>query len=313
MKSHIADFLVCPECLPEETGLVLDAHEGSGVEVVEGVLRCSQCRTVFPILGGTAMLGLHRQEVTAARNSLYETPEMVSSYLWSHYADLLDDEDATGAYTERAKQFTSGEGIAIDAGCAVGRFTFELSDKCDLAIGIDNSRNFIEAARRLLIERQLEFDLKEEGALIEKRSIKLPARWDGTKIEFVVADAQALPFRSDVFSRVASLNLVDKLPKPLLHLQEMNRAALRVGAQILVSDPFSWSVEYANEEDWLGGRSHGAYAGKGLDGVQAILESRSGEVSPRWTVERRGSVWWKICNHRNHFELIRSCYIMARR
>jgi SAM-dependent methyltransferase/uncharacterized protein YbaR (Trm112 family) len=313
MKNHIAEFLICPECLPEETGLLLDAHEGSGAEVVEGVLRCAQCRTVFPIVGGTAMLGLHPQEVAAARNARYETPEIVSSYLWSHYADLFDDEDATEAYSEWAELFTSGEGIALDAGCAVGRFTFELSDKCDLAIGFDNSRNFIEAARRLLIERQLDFDLKEEGSLTEKRSIKLPEGWDHTKVEFIVADAQALPFRRHFFSQVASLNLVDKLPKPLHHLKEMNRTALLVGAQILVSDPFSWSIECANEEDWLGGRSHGAHAGKGLDNVQAILQGRSEEVSPLWTVQKRGNVWWKIRNHRNHFELIRSCYIKARR
>jgi len=126
-----------------------------------------------------------------------------------------------------------------------------------------------------------------------------------------VADAQALPFRSHCFSCVASLNLVDKLPKPLLHLNEMSRAAMRTGAQLLFSDPFSWSVAYAKEEDWLGGRDSGAYAGEGLDNVQAILEGQAREIDPPWTAENRGEVWWKIRNHRHHFELIRSCFIKA--
>jgi hypothetical protein len=110
---------------------------------------------------------------------------------------------------------------------------------------------------------------------------------------------------------VASLNLVDKLPKPLLHLNEMSRAAMHTGAQLLFSDPFSWSAAYTKEEDWLGGRDSGAYAGEGLDNVQAILEGQAREIDPPWTAENRGEVWWKIRNHRHHFELIRSCIIKA--
>jgi hypothetical protein len=43
--------------------------------------------------------------------------------------------------------------------------------------------------------------------------------------------------------------------------------------------------------------------------LQAILEGRTGEISPPWMVQKRGNVWWKIRNHRNHFELIRSCFL----
>ena len=60
---------------------------------------------------------------------------MVSSYLWSHYADLLGDEEATGAYSEWAALLAPEGGMGLDAGCAVGRFTFELSRKCDLVVG----------------------------------------------------------------------------------------------------------------------------------------------------------------------------------
>lgn len=313
MKRHVADFLICPRCLPEEQGLALETHESLGSEVVDGVLRCPLCQAEYPITEGIAFLLPNGQKSSVTGNARYETPEVASAYLWSHYADLLGDDDATQAYAEWAEQFPAGAGIALDAGCAVGRLAFELSRKCDLIIGIDISRSFIRAARKLLIDLRLDFHLKEEGNLCEKRCIKLPKTWKGERVEFMVADAQALPFRSRVFSRMASLNLLDKLPKPLRHLREMSRGALKVGAQILVSDPFSWSTEYASEEDWLGGRSSGIYAGRGLDTVQAILEGRFGGICPPWAVQSRGSVWWKIRHHRNHFELIRSCYIMAGR
>jgi uncharacterized protein YbaR (Trm112 family) len=313
MKSHTADLLICPGCLPEQVGLALDAYETHGIEVVNGVLRCSQCRANYPIVGGIAVLLPQDHDLPHGTKSRYEEPEVLSSYLWSHYGDSFSDEGAASAYSDWAEQFLPGGGFALDAGCAVGRFTFELSRKCDFAIGLDSSQSLITKARKLLIERQLDFDLKREGHLTEKRTIKLPQFWDGSKIEFIVADAQALPFHNHVFSFLASLNLLDKLSKPLVHLKEMSRTAARTGVQILVSDPFSWSAEYTKEEDWLGGRDCGTYIGRGLDNVQAILEGRSGGLSSPWMVEHRGAVWWKIRNHDNHFELIQSRFIKARR
>ncbi len=311
MKSHVTDFLICPACLPKEMRLTLDVRESHGIEVISGVLKCPQCLSNYAIVGGIANLDPQQRDLTAETKSKYEESEVVSSYLWSHYADLFGDEEVTGAYPEWAEQIVTETGFALDAGCAVGRFTFELSRKFDFAVGIDSSRSFIAQARKLLLERRLDFNLKREGNLREKRAIKLPESWDETKVEYIVADAQALPFRSHCFSCVASLNLVDKLPKPLLHLKEMSRAAMRTGAQLLFSDPFSWSVAYTQEEDWLGGRDSGAYAGEGLDNVQAILEGEASEIDPPWTIENRGEVWWKIRNHRHHFELIRSCFIKA--
>jgi SAM-dependent methyltransferase len=313
MKNHVADYLICPDCLPEQRRLALDAHESHGTEVVTGVLRCLQCRADYPITGGIAILLPREHDLSQGTKSKYEEPEVVSSYLWSHYADLFSDEEAASPYSEWAAQLLSSEGFALDAGCAVGRFTFELSRKCDFAIGFDYSRSFVTQARKLLIDHRLDFDLKLEGHLSERRTIKLREAWDGSKIEFIVADAQALPFPDDSFSLVASLNLLDKLSKPLTHLKEMSRTANKAGAQILVSDPFSWSTEYTKEEDWLGGSDRGEYTGRGLDNVQTILEDRSGGLSSPWTVEQRGAVWWKIRNHDNHFELIQSRFIKAHR
>ena len=311
MKSHLADFLVCPACLPEELALVLDAHESHGNEVVSGILKCPQCLKDYEITEGIAILHPQPRALAPGTKSKYEEPEVVSSYLWGHYADLFGDQEITEAYPEWAQQIEAGTGFALDAGCAVGRFTFELSRKGDFAIGIDSSRGFIAQARKLLCEDHLDFDLKQEGHLAEKRTIRLPEIWDGSKVEFIVADAQALPFRSHCFSCVTSLNLVDKLPKPLLHLKEISRAAMITGAQLLFSDPFSWSTASAREEDWLGGKDCGAYAGDGLDNVQAILEGQAGEIALPWTIQRRGEVWWKLRNHRRHFELIRSCFLKA--
>ena len=125
--------------------------------------------------------------------------------------------------------------------------------------------------------------------------------------------ALALPFRANSVASLSSLNLIDKIPRPMAHLEEMNRVTQNAGAQFLLSDPFSWSEEAAREKDWLGGKIDGPYAGNGLDNVITLLNGNQHHLRPGWQVETHGHVWWKIRTHANHFEEIRSCYVKAGR
>ena len=104
---------------------------------------------------------------------------------------------------------------------------------------------------------------------------------------------------------------MEKVPDPLLHLAEANRVLREKDSMFLFSDPFSWSSDIAEEKYWLGGTEKGKYSGRGINNVFSLLQGKDGEISPIWTVEKEGDIWWKIRNHRNHFELIRSCFIKA--
>jgi len=309
MKRQLVSRLICPTCLPREYALQLEVGSAEGEDVVDGVLACCQCGSRFPILEGIAFLDPGRQDESPVNR--YEQEEVVSSYLWSHYGDLLGDEQSTEAYRQWAGLMEPHGGLALDLGGAVGRFTFEMSSKCDLAVGVDRSLAFIKAARRLMREGELRFTLKDEGLLGHEVVIRRPAQWQPGRVEFIVADAQRLPFAAHTATSVASLNLVDKLPFPAVHLSEINRVAGGAGSQLLLSDPFSWSPEAAEVDQWLGGKSDGPYAGKGLDNIEAILRHGHGGVTPGWQVTRRDHVWWKIRSHSNHYELIRSCFIKA--
>ena len=313
MKDLLVDLLICPSCLPMEEKLRCLINEKDGEDILSGSLHCSQCNNNYPIQDGVAILLPASSEVDSRIPSKYESLMLISSYLWAHYADILKDTDATAAYEEWAALLRDGSGISLDAGCAVGRFTFEMSNKSAFAVGIDNSSAFIKTARQLMIDRQMKLSMPEEGLLREQRTIKLPETFDSTKVEFVVGDVQHLPFRRNSFSSVSSLNLIDKIPSPLTHLREMNRVARDMTSQFLFSDPFSWSADVAKEGEWLGGTTEGAYAGKGVDNIRSLLTTDSEEFSPKWKIEKQGHIWWKIRNHRNHFELIRSCFIQASR
>lgn len=312
MKTRLLEMLACPACLPDEIPFTAIVHRQDQDDILEGDLLCDRCGGRYPIRDGLAFLD---PPATAPRQQGvgYESPKALASYIWSHYGDLLNDPEASDAYRQWANLIAPTNGPALDIGSAVGRFAFEIHDKCDFVIGIDKSESFIRAARELLNRRGKVISLPEEGHLQREATLRLPATWRCDNIEFIVGDAQALPFRSGMFACLASLNLVDKLPRPLRHLVEMDRVARSKTAQALVSDPFSWSLEAAEEQHWLGGKTSQPFAGHGLDNITALLRGDQQALQSTWQIEQQGHVWWKIRTHANHFELIRSCYVKAHR
>ena len=313
MKKEILEMLICPVCLPEERDLNPHIKEEEKNDILEGFLSCTHCGREYPIQNGIAFLDPSSPHTTQTTPSKYEDASVLSSYMWSHYGDLFKDENASAAYRDWNDLMRPLPGMAIDAGSAVGRFTFELGQKCDFAIGIDNSLSFIRTARELMLTREKEIQLQQEGLITRKATVTLPKTWKSGNTEFLVGDAQRLPFKSGVFSSLASLNLVDKVPKPLKHLEEMNRVAKPEQAQFLFSDPFSWSEEVTESENWLGGTHEGAYSGSGVENVMGILNGKKNGLRPQWNIEKNGHIWWKIRTHQNHFELIRSCFVKANR
>jgi SAM-dependent methyltransferase len=313
MLRRLADLLICPACLPEETALSCHVDERRDEDVVRGALDCPRCGARYPISEGIAALLPAGDEGTGVPLSKYETPAVLASYLWSHYADLCGDPDAHRAYGAWADLIETRSGWALDAGCAVGRFAFELSRKSDFVVGLDTSVAFIKAARQLVRGRGLETEIPEEGRLTAPFRIDPPPDLDPGRVDFIVGDAMALPFPSGRFSILSSLNIVDKVPRPMVHLREMDRVAAKHGAQFLISDPFSWSEDVAAETDWLGGTLRGPLPGRGAHNIACLLEGGKAPMTGPWEIQKRGSVWWRIRNHRNHFELIRSCYVKARR
>lgn len=312
MKQSLLSHLICPRCLPAEHRLTLEEGYAAGEDIKTGILICTRHGCRFPIVDGVAMLTPQPLADPATVNT-YETEAAVSSYLWGQYGDLLGEEQASTAYADWAALIEPQHGMALDAGAAVGRFTFEMSTRCDFAVGIDTSLAFIRVARHLMHKGTITFLLKDEGLLHREMTITLPAHWRRQQVEFIVADALALPFPRNWATIFSSLNLVDKVPSPLTHLQEMNRVARDQNAQFLLTDPFSWSAAMAPVTEWLGGTPTGPFAGKGLANIARLLQGYQGELTPAWQVAEPDHLWWTLRTHSNHYELIRSWYIRAHR
>lgn len=310
MKKILKEILICPSCLPEEIPLNLNIDEAEEEDVIFGVLTCKKCGNKYRIEDGVAVLTADPNWIPDKANK-YENHRVVSSYLWSHYGDLLADKEWLPAYPEWANLIEKSKGFALDIGCAVGRFTFEMTKKSDFSIGFDLSMAFIKTARDLMKKGILNFELTEEGNITSSVQIKLPEYVNSYNLDFIIADALNIPFPKGVFTKVSSLNILDKVPYPMKHLKEMNRVSTINDTQMLISDPFSWSEEVAEINEWLGGKRQGEFAGFGQDNIEKILKGYGKYINPPFRVTEKGIITWKIRNHRNHSELIKSLYIKA--
>jgi SAM-dependent methyltransferase len=306
MRKQLLQLLICPGCLPLEIPLRATGVGGSGEEIESAVLGCSSCGRRYQVNKGIAFLVPEE----ANGDGRYNETLVVSSYLFSQYADLLG-EAATTAYTQWEGLLGQSAALALDAGCAAGRLTLAMGSISELAIGIDSSPAFIKAAKALHMEGKFRFQLAIEGEITEETTITLPDELKRSKAEFLVADALRLPFPASTFSLCASLNVLDKVADPLRHLLELNRTSLGGGARLLFSDPFSWSESSAPKELWLGGRRVGPFTGRGLDNVRSLLEGGRGLIDPPWRILSGGEAVWVLRTHANHSERISSHFLEA--
>jgi len=313
MKKWLKEKLLCPECIPEEIPLDLDISEEEDEDVIEGRLVCSDCGRTYPIHKGIAVILPEKSSSVLSNGTGYNSRGMLSAYLWSHFCDFFNDPDATDAYRVWSAYFKGTNGYALDIGCAVGRLSFEMSKTYSHVIGIDTSKTFIEKARELLIKKRLDFDLIIEGHIAERRSCDLDDQWNYDKMEFIIADALALPFPKSLFSTVSSVNILEKVPDPLLHLAEANRVLREKDSMFLFSDPFSWDESVMDSGLWLGGKPDGKYKGRGMDNINRLLSDGDGIFDPSLRIIGKKNIAWKIRKTANLWEHINSQFIIGTR
>lgn len=313
MKKWLQEQLICPECLETETLLTLDILKENTEDILEGILNCPGCKSRFEIKEGIAVIVPKKTLPHTKNRTGYNSDSMLSSYLWSHYSEFFNGPDATDAYKKWASFFKPTPGWAVDIGCSVGRLAFELSKTHSRVIGVDTSFSFIKKARQLLLEKKLCFDLIVEGHITEEKACDLDPAYQYGAADFIVADALALPFRSNLFATAASVNLLEKVPHPAQHLKEVNRILEKKSARFLFSDPFSWDEDVSSPECWLSGRNSGPFKGLGMENLSRIMSEDPRIFDPGFAIEARGEVLWKIRKTRNLWEHITSQFIIGKR
>ena len=212
------------------------------------------------------------------QDNIYESDRLVSEYLLFHYGSAREilpwpfgPTDALGFAVRCVGELLDPASLpenarALDAGCAVGRSTFELARHCREVAGLDRSRSFVEAATKLRDEGLLHYAFAIEGARKAPAVARRPEGVDPDRIRFVEGDAMDIPEDLGQFDVVLAANLLCRLPDPRKFIARLP-SLVKPGGQLLLTTPFTWLEEFTPREKWIGGRDGAASA----DELAALL------------------------------------------
>jgi len=246
------------------------------------------------------------------RRNPYETVRYLSEYLLFHYGQPKDlslfslvpqqwlrfhrrllDEFLLPVW--RRSSSPVGETRALDLGCGVGRFTFELARLVERAVGIDNSKAFVRAAKKMGKKRQITLKVKESGTRTAERTLRLPSTMRTVKVGFEIGDAMKMvACRNAPFQIVTAVNLICRLSSPRKFLNQVHWL-VAPGGYLLLASPFSWLREYTPQREWL--TEHD---------VQELL-------SPHFRQVRSGDLPFLIREHQRKYQLVISKVMVFKR
>lgn len=226
-------------------------------------------------------MGLIMEQVkglTADANP-YETGQLLSQYCEFHYGEeYFSAPNFPARCAGLCIEFMGrrNKGRALDVGCAVGRSAFELARHFSHVTGVDFSESFIRIARQVRDTGVIRYRVPVEGELFEtvERSLEhLGLTGVRERVDFVRADALALPEELTGYDLIFAGNLIDRLPSPRLFLSSLRRRLTPQGLLVLTS-PYTWMAEFTPREQWLGGFSRDGKDVFTLDGLKKALSSQ---------------------------------------
>jgi 5-histidylcysteine sulfoxide synthase/putative 4-mercaptohistidine N1-methyltranferase len=205
---------------------------------------------------------------TAETKNPYDTESILNEYLMLHFgsskaqmpfdfgpADATEFPRRCADLVVAACQNQSLEmKRALDIGCAVGGSTFALADHFNEVIGVDLSEQFIETAKTIQRQGQIQFKGKDEGKLETNFSAQVNARTKD-RITFRQADACCLPADFVDFDAVLLANVLCRLPSPMACLSRLSGplGIVKKGGILVITTPFTWMEKFTPSEVWLGG------------------------------------------------------------
>jgi len=215
--------------------------------------------------------------------NFYDTDRAVGEYLLFHYGradEILPFEFGPRDALDFPARCVSecldvarlpAQPRALDLGCAVGRSSFELARHCHEVIGIDYSQRFIECAQRLQRAGRMDCEFVEEGSLLRRTQVHVPADIPRPRVRFEQGDATDLRDHLGQFDVLLLANLVDRLNRPAQCLERLS-GLVNPGGQLIITTPGTWLDDYTPPEHWLGGAERDGRPVTTLDGLRGNLE-----------------------------------------
>lgn len=223
----------------------------------------------FGISTGIALYSTYklRQERRKQREkNVYESVKLLNEYLVFHYGSpnelLAYDFGPKNSldFPKRCadlcmKHFKDGTRIplrAFDIGCAVGRSTFELTQKFGEVIGLDYSNAFVDACNTLKRQGQMSYFVHDEGDLVTHLNAVVPQTLKRDRASFLQGDACDLPRGLGQFGCVLAANLICRLHSPFNFLKQLP-GLVAPGGILVITSPYTWLEQFTDKSTWLGG------------------------------------------------------------
>jgi len=262
---------ICPAC--RRIALILEpGAQATSNSVVSGVLRCldPDCGERFPVMVGVPILVPDVRGWLSANLPLVLASDVEdaaveavigaalgpdaahdisraqqSRYAHDHYGDLFEGEPdgaepppgrARHCLAEALRHLGVGRGPRLDTGCTAGRTSFDLAAAYDVPVlGVDLTWPLLRIGRGILDRGLLREPLRHGGGAYERReTYHFPPEAD--RVDFWIADAQALPFAANTFRLVVALNVRDCVADPARLVAEASRVT-RPGGDIALATP----------------------------------------------------------------------------
>ncbi len=225
----------------------------------------------------------------------YESQALLNEYLLFHYGSA--DEIMAWAFGPReALDFplrtvfemtdSTPRDRALDLGCAVGRSSFELSKFCREIIGIDFSRQFVEAAESIRSSGSLGYSSLEEAGQTRSLVACRPPGAEPGKIRFETGDAMQLREDLGDFDLVHAANLLCRLSEPVRLLRRLPRL-VRSGGTLIITTPCTWLEQFTPPSLWPQG---------------STFDWLGSELSPHFSLSRRVDLPFVIREHARKFQ-----------
>lgn len=112
----------------------------------------------------------------------------------------------------------------LDVACGTGELSLHIARKGCETCGIDISKDAIKRAKRL-------------------------AKREKTSLDFIVADAEELPFKDESFDKIVCSSSLEHFNMDLKALKEMNRVLKPNGTIILTTDSFTYPISKELKEE----------------------------------------------------------------
>ncbi|MDD4202256.1 MAG: methyltransferase domain-containing protein [Candidatus Omnitrophica bacterium] len=138
----------------------------------------------------------------------------------------------------------------IDVGCSFGRLTLLLAKKCSFSYGVDISFTDLLTASRIIkhVPNKLSrFKVKESG----KSKTKTTNIIKSNNLDFILASADNLPFKDNLFEVSINSNIVDIASKNVNILKEAGRTLEKKGELFVSFVPFFRRLESEKKDKAL--------------------------------------------------------------